>query len=112
MEDVGERPNSKLSIDRIDNQGHYSCGKCEQCRSEGWPANVRWATKKVQGNNRRDNHLVTWNGKTQSIAAWADEVGLPQGVLRHRLTSYGWEVEEAMTTPVGNQGPRKYKKTG
>jgi hypothetical protein len=50
--DMGPRP-SGMSIDRIDNDGHYSCGKCEECHANGWPMNCRWATKSQQNQNRR-----------------------------------------------------------
>lgn len=52
---IGYRPSSKLSIDRRNNNGHYSCGACLECRSNEWPMNLRWATASQQQNNRRDN---------------------------------------------------------
>ena len=51
--DMGERPVAELSIDRIDNDGHYSCGRCDECRKQNWPANCRWATRSEQAKNRR-----------------------------------------------------------
>lgn len=52
-EDVGARPTPKHSIDRIDNDKNYSCGKCNQCVKNGWTMNCRWATRSIQKYNQR-----------------------------------------------------------
>jgi hypothetical protein len=44
---------SGQSLDRINNDGHYSCGHCEECIGNAWPANCRWATHKEQRANQR-----------------------------------------------------------
>jgi hypothetical protein len=52
FEDVGERPEG-LTLDRVDNDGGYWCGKCDECLANGWPKNWRWATQKQQIFNQR-----------------------------------------------------------
>lgn len=51
-EDMGDRPEG-LSIDRVNNNGNYSCGKCQECVANGWTFNCRWATTGQQVANRR-----------------------------------------------------------
>ena len=52
LETVGRCPVDKNSLDRRNNSGHYSCGKCEECVSQGWPMNLHWATSLEQVLNR------------------------------------------------------------
>lgn len=82
--DIGPRPSSNYSIDRIDNDGHYSCGKCQQCISNGWPLNLRWATPKQQSNNTRRNVRLTKGNKTLTLTEWALELGVSGGTLNWR----------------------------
>lgn len=82
---VGLAPFKHWSLGRINNDGHYSCGKCEECLKNGWPLNVRWEPPRTQSNNRSTNRMLTYGGRTQSISLWAIELGLSRECLNSRL---------------------------
>jgi len=87
LADMGEAPQG-LTIERVNVNGSY----CKE--------NCVWATDKQQANNTRRNVFITYQGKTQTIAQWADELGIKYVTLQARLQR-GWTVEEALTIPVG-----------
>jgi len=90
IRDMGERPPG-TTLDRIKNDGDYG------------PNNCRWATNEEQAQNRRSNILINFSGKTQCIAAWADELGIGRHTIRWRLKR-GWSIELALTTaPMSRQ---------
>lgn len=74
----------ELSIDRIDVNGDYC------------PENCRWADAQTQARNTRVNRYIEYNGKRKLLLEWAEEVGIPSEVIRHRIFSYGWPVGEAL----------------
>lgn len=78
--------NDLLCLDRVDNGGNYD------------PSNCRWVTNKDNSRNTRQNVNVTYNGKTQCVSAWAEEVGLEIKTLQYRIRK-GWDIGRALTTP-------------
>lgn len=80
--DMGERP-PKTSLDRIDNNGDYEPGNC------------RWATNSEQKRNTSRNRLLTIDGKTKPMAAWAEIAGINPGTLYSRLQR-GLPVKDAV----------------
>jgi hypothetical protein len=43
-------------------------------------------------------HLVTFQGKTQSLTAWSKQLKIPRATLYDRLVLRNWPVEKAFTT--------------
>lgn len=85
---IGPRPSIKHSVDRWPNKnGNYE------------PGNVRWATAVEQGNNKRTNRMVTRDGVTDTVTAWARQLGIDPGVVEKRVSS-GWSSEDALTRPM------------
>ncbi|BAH33214.1 hypothetical protein RER_25060 [Rhodococcus erythropolis PR4] len=96
--DMGDRPGG-MTIDRIDNECGYTCGHCVECRSENWPSNVQWATRRAQARNTRRNRLLTLDGTTKTVAEWTELRGLGKGTIHDRLER-GWSIEQSIDTPM------------
>jgi hypothetical protein len=82
LADMGDRPPG-MTIERIDNAGNYEPGNC------------KWATAMEQSANTRKNRMITANGKTLHMSAWARELELNIGTIRWRLNN-GWSAERAL----------------
>jgi len=71
--DMGPKPSRSHSLDRREVNGNYE------------PANCRWADAEMQASNQRRVHLLTINGQSKTVAAWARYFGIDRTKAEYRL---------------------------
>lgn len=89
-------PKGQCTIDRIDSDGNYS------------PTNCRFIDITAQQSNKRNNRLVTIDGKTKSVAQWCREFGLNSKTVNSRI-HMGWNPVDALTKPIHHEFASKRK---
>jgi len=92
LKDVGRRPSPCHTIERIDNSRGYE------------PKNVRWATYKDQGRNKKTNRVVEVGGVKLCVSAWSERTGLCKATITSRL-NHGWSARDAVS-----RAPQKGKR--
>ena len=85
--DMGPRPSPTHSIDRINNNGHYT------------PLNCRWATRTEQNRNRRNTRMIEVGGKTLPLAEACERYGVPYQLAFTRIHYRKWPVAKALGLP-------------
>jgi len=86
--DMGERPQD-FTLERINNDGEYC------------PENCKWASKVDQARNKRNNHNIAYEGRTQCVAAWEEELGLGSGVIKARINKYSDpDIQDVLFAPL------------
>ncbi len=71
--DMGECPDNRLQLDRIDNQKGY------------FPGNCRWVTSKQNLDNRRTLKIITCGSLSMCIAEWARYLNVPRHIVYKRI---------------------------
>lgn len=71
--DMNKTYKKGLTLERINNNGNYE------------PSNCRWITNGEQSNNKRNNVLITYRGRTQNMGQWANELNLEYWKLNYKL---------------------------
>lgn len=85
-----------LTIERIDVNGNYC------------PQNCKWIELSQQANNRRNNILIEYNGKVQSLMKWCKELNLNYYLIRDRIKKGHMSFEQAISAPLQeNKSHRK-----
>lgn len=77
--DMGQPPTG-ATIERRDNARGYEPGNCH------------WADRKQQARNTRRSIIIEFQGRSQSLAAWAEEFGVNYWKLHSRY-KLGWTPE-------------------
>jgi len=85
FEDMGCRPSSKHSLDRVDNDKGY------------FKENCRWANASTQSKNRGDFNLIfTLHGESLVLKDWSRRLGIKYNTLWGRIYKYGLSFEDAI----------------
>lgn len=83
-------------LDRVDVNGDYEL------------KNVRWATRKINCQNKRNNNLITINNETKTVSEWESLNNLNTGIISRRI-KLGWSGEKLLSLPsVRNYNNQNY----
>jgi hypothetical protein len=99
IEDMGRRPSPELTVERVDNDLGYA------------PDNCKWATRKEQCLNKRNNLLISLNGRTMTLKEWSFETGIERQTISRRLRR-GWSAKDALTKEPQMTNTRKKRLSG
>jgi hypothetical protein len=84
LADMGPKPSSKHTVERINNDGDYE------------PANCRWATNTEQSRNRSSNTILELDGVRRCLAEWVEITGIRLTTIQQRKRA-GWSDRDALT---------------
>ena len=91
VEDMGEKPSKKHSLDRIDSSGNYE------------PSNCRWADPVTQGQNTSRVKKIEIDGVIKCLAEWCRMHNIKKATVQSRIKA-GLSIEEALSKTVRLDG--------
>jgi hypothetical protein len=94
LEDMGERPGPTYTLDRIANDEGYT------------PSNTRWSTRTEQARNRRSTIMVTVDGITLPLAAYAEQIGISYALAQNRHKKGLLRFDRAYDSQYHTSGPQ------
>jgi hypothetical protein len=92
LTDMGKRPSSKHELGRLDSKQGYSKANCAWMTRQEIMLRQPPRTKPNQPNRPP----ITYKGVTRSLREWAKHLGIGETALGHRLSTYGWTLDEAL----------------
>ena len=87
-----------LTIDRIDVDKGYE------------PSNCRWIPLEKQSDNKRNTIRLTYNGRTQTLTEWCNELNLNRGTARSRYVKGNTPAQILGFEPVNRSANAKTEK--
>lgn len=84
---MGRAPTPQHSIERKENNKGYS------------PDNCKWATKIEQANNVRNNRVIEYQFRVQTLAQWCRELKVDYRLIHNRIYALQWTFDCAVTVP-------------
>lgn len=89
--------NDNKTDNRIDNL-KPSCAVCNQSRGR----------HKMIEKQRRQGHLLTFNGQTKCLSEWARELKVAKATLDWRIRQ-GWSIDKVLRPRLSRTGPKNLK---
>ncbi len=89
--DMSSTYHPELSLDRIDTNGHY----CKE--------NCRWADRRTQNVNKRNNHFLQYDGEVLTLTEMAEKYNINKHALTGRLKN-GWTIDDAINKKPRSRG--------
>ena len=89
--------NDNKTDNRIENL-RPACAICNQSRGRD----------KMADTQRKQGHLLTFNGQTKCLSEWARELKVSKGALDWRIKQ-GWSVDKVLRPRLSKTGPRSSK---